>query len=113
MAIINDKAVRYLYGEGTGISGLDACICYCLQCGKSFIEVFPEGSIDEEKKRVLTVQEARNLNVLDEITRTDRILCTECRILRPVSKDTKLQMLGWFFFIAAVAVIVAFTVLQP
>lgn len=105
MDVTNEKAVRYLYGENSGITALDCTKCTCIQCGKLYIEVFPDSCLDTGKRRILTVDQAKNLGVWDTAQYNERVFCDTCKCSRGISYDTKLEVLSFVFFMISVIIL--------
>lgn len=98
----NDYATRMLYGENSDIEYLDCTKCLCVKCGKLYAEVLPDRCLDIKKLKILTVEQAKNLNIWDGLSYTENVFCAGCRKMRALPKDEKLETLGFLFFILAI-----------
>ncbi len=105
MDVINEKAVRYLYGENSGITALDCTKCTCIQCGKLYIEVFPDSCLDTGKRRILTVDQAKNLGIWDTAQYDERVFCDTCRKALEASNKNIMEIGGFLLFLGVIVVL--------
>lgn len=104
----NDRAVRMLYGENSGIIALDCTLCICVKCGSIYVEILPERCLDKNKMCHLFVEQAKNLDIPVDKLHREYVFCDECRKARDASNKSILEIGGFFLF---VGVIVALTAL--